>query len=594
MKKLAKSDDKIKWLLLMEAALLLALMFGLYQAALSGGLVWDDFGLISRHQIDNTSAWFENSFRKPYLSDGYYYRPIPLVTMILDGAGGMEHFPYRAHLSNLIFFYINILLILVLAYKLSDSVWKGFLAALFYTLHPAMIEPVVWTAGRCDLLMTLFILSALAADVFVYNRFFRIAGVTACFLLAALSKEMAVIFPALYLGWRLYIEEVRFQPASVGVWLLKKDNAIMLACILATGVFYLFLRTYLQGGLFVSTSFLDKESAVGGEISHLFLVCKTYFYYVMLSVFPHYELNVLYDTEFPVSYDDKGVIPGALMLLASAWLLGSKILHDRTKYALLIVLLLFFPISNLKVIVTWNNIIYLRYLTLPVAIIAILILPLLCSGYEQLTPLIRRMLMVVVFMWVGSASLNIITTVPLWTNDMLLWKWVVESKEKAPHYAWDNYARAAMISQDYQLCIEAVDQSIRVNPNSIKSQANGATCSYLGGSYPAVRKYSSKIISGAVESDPVTRSKMITLAVMADIKRGVKDWKGMKNQLKDALMYDAGNKGAYYLLNALRIKTKDQPSFSGISAPEKKEALSFIANIGILDPEEMMILESSL
>jgi Flp pilus assembly protein TadD len=108
-------------------------------------------------------------------------------------------------LTNILLHALNALLLAWALHRLVPARrLTGWVAALLFAVHPAASESVAYVAGRADLLLMTGALGALLLLV-VYDdrrRWPALVGSYFCFALALLSKEMALIVPAL-LAWAM-------------------------------------------------------------------------------------------------------------------------------------------------------------------------------------------------------------------------------------------------------------------------------------------------------------------------------------------------------------------------------------------------------
>ena len=101
------------------------------------------------------------------------------------------------HLVNVALHATNTVLLFFLLQHAAGAVWRSFLVALLFAVHPLNVETVAWVAERKSLLCTLFSLLTLAA----YGWYVRRTGwrpylaMVAAFALALMSKPMAVSLP---------------------------------------------------------------------------------------------------------------------------------------------------------------------------------------------------------------------------------------------------------------------------------------------------------------------------------------------------------------------------------------------------------------
>ncbi len=95
----------------------------------------------------------------------------------------------------------NVLLLFLLLQKATGAVWRSFLVAALFALHPLNVETVAWIAERKSLLCTFFSLLTVAA----YGWYARQPNlkkylvIVAAFSLALMSKPMAVSLPIVLL-----------------------------------------------------------------------------------------------------------------------------------------------------------------------------------------------------------------------------------------------------------------------------------------------------------------------------------------------------------------------------------------------------------
>ncbi len=113
--------------------------------------------------------------------------------------------PGPQHVVNVVLHLANSLLVYALALVVLRHWGASLVVAWLFMAHPLRVESVAWIAERKDLLCALFFLSSLLA--YLWHRRApsprRYALVVACFVLALLSKPMAVTLPVvlLLLDW---------------------------------------------------------------------------------------------------------------------------------------------------------------------------------------------------------------------------------------------------------------------------------------------------------------------------------------------------------------------------------------------------------
>ncbi|HUL19843.1 MAG TPA: tetratricopeptide repeat protein [Thermodesulfobacteriota bacterium] len=128
------------------------------------------------------------------------WSPVSFLSHLLDctlfglNAGGH-------HFTSLLFHTVNTLILFFLLFRMTTSLWPcAFIAAIF-AFHPIHVESVAWVAERRDVLHTFFLLLAIFAYInYVKDpkRLWHVC-VLICFILAVMSKPMAVTLPFILL-----------------------------------------------------------------------------------------------------------------------------------------------------------------------------------------------------------------------------------------------------------------------------------------------------------------------------------------------------------------------------------------------------------
>lgn len=126
----------------------------------------------------------------------HYFRPLSIFTLIIDKFFWGYNFT-GYHLTNLIFHTTNTLLVYVLAKHFFNTRSIAFVSALLFLLHPIHSSSIYWISGRADMICTGFYLAGLIFFISHQNSESKRAMLysLACYLLALLSKEMAISFP---------------------------------------------------------------------------------------------------------------------------------------------------------------------------------------------------------------------------------------------------------------------------------------------------------------------------------------------------------------------------------------------------------------
>jgi tetratricopeptide (TPR) repeat protein len=204
-------------------SILVIVTFIAYRGALNNDFVtWDTGAYI----VDNPHIKAFTGENLKWMFTAFYaanWHPLTWLSHAIDYAlFGMK--PWGHHLSNLIIHSLNVIEFFMLAVvlltlstatsplqfawtKIDNKVLLGaFVAALFFGIHPQHVESVAWLAERKDVLCLLFILLAWLSYLFyaLRTRLVWYIASLVCFILALLSKPMAVTLPVILILMDIY------------------------------------------------------------------------------------------------------------------------------------------------------------------------------------------------------------------------------------------------------------------------------------------------------------------------------------------------------------------------------------------------------
>lgn len=216
-------------LLALPLALLLA--FLVYRPSLDDWFVFHDFihirGIRSVGVGEYVQRVLDPSDGGESLFDtGKLYRPVYYLALLGDYKAFGLH-PYGYHLVNVSLHLLNVVLVWLIAARLTRSAVAAAVAALVYGIHPAFIDAPAWISAITELLLTTFSLSA----IYLFMRYLEAHGALAGLLslgsfvsavLALGSREpgaaVFLILPAYYFlayrpgDWRQPRAWLRFAP----------------------------------------------------------------------------------------------------------------------------------------------------------------------------------------------------------------------------------------------------------------------------------------------------------------------------------------------------------------------------------------------
>ncbi|MGZ3773974.1 MAG: tetratricopeptide repeat protein [Pseudobdellovibrionaceae bacterium] len=200
--------NKNKWLFLCGVFfVLVSAVFIAYSNVYSNSFLYDDEFLIQKNQLIRSWDAFFKIFQTS--SEGgaggvsSFYRPLQTITYLLVyQLFGLSTFGF--HLLNVTLHALNVCMVFLVLKRLRVSDLVSFSTSLIWGLLPLHVEAVTYQSATADPLHTFFILSGLfillksqISDESYLSQVINLALSSLMFLLALLSKESAIVFPAL-------------------------------------------------------------------------------------------------------------------------------------------------------------------------------------------------------------------------------------------------------------------------------------------------------------------------------------------------------------------------------------------------------------
>ena len=147
--------------ILLGALLVLATLL-LYGRVTHHEFVWDDGAYITQNIHVSTGLNLGNvvwAFTNFYEAN---WHPLTWISHMADcQLFGLNSGPH--HFVNVVLHAVNVLLLFWLLRKATGAVWRSFLVAALFAVHPLNVETVAWVAQRKSLLCTFFSLLTVAA-----------------------------------------------------------------------------------------------------------------------------------------------------------------------------------------------------------------------------------------------------------------------------------------------------------------------------------------------------------------------------------------------------------------------------------------------
>lgn len=342
-----------KWPYAIAAAAFLVVIWA-YSPALHGPFLFDD------------AVWQQPGFTAPlvdWIRGGV--RPVLYFTYWVNAHFGKDD-PYFYHVFNVLFHCISSGLVFLIVRRLVEwsnlepvareslsaslsanlrpvnapdaNLLAGFAGTIFL-LHPVQSEAVAYLAGRSDALCTLLLFAAFT--LFLYRRETAItwsttAAVLFLFGLALLSKEQAIVLPAL-----LLLTDFWWNPG------------FSVRGVRANWKIYVPMAIGAAGGIAFFWNLITRATSAGFALKdftwyqYFFTQCRALLLYIGMFLLP---VRLTLDWDFPISRTilDHGAILGLLVLAAAA----AAAWHFRRRfplatYGFLVYLVLMAPTSSI-------------------------------------------------------------------------------------------------------------------------------------------------------------------------------------------------------------------------------------------------------
>lgn len=454
----------------------IALGIAVYINALPNGFVFDDMTTIvhNAHIKDlgkNFPAFFNVDYFKIAQAE-VSYRPIPTLSYFLIYALFNLN-PLAFHLTSLLLHIFNVIGVYVLVDLIRHSKKSSLIAALVFACHPVLTETVNCISYNEDLLATFFYLLALAlyikagakenrSDLPIY--FFSLVS----FLVALLSKEMAITLPAIIFLYDFTRKETAktngFIKQTFAIIDKQKFYYIGFALV---AIFYLVLRFKIL--VDPTGSFSDSRA---GLFERILFLPDHLFDYIQLVLFP-LNLNAEYSFAYPDRFLEFSNLFSVIVVIAIT--VGSFFIYKRSRgifFGIWWFMITLLPVSNLIEI---HNPIAERYLYLPLVgfciIISILINEIPARSDLAQSKNIARLKYSILIALLIFYSLVTVTRNPVWKDNFSIWANTVEKSPDNPIV----HGGLGLAYQERGFLDEAIREfttAIALGPNMAKNHYN--------------------------------------------------------------------------------------------------------------------------
>ncbi len=248
-----------------------------------------------------------------------FWHPLTWLSHMLDTqVFGLN--PGGHHFSNLLLHIINTLLLFWILRYATGHLWRSYIVAALFALHPLHVESVAWVAERKDVLSTFFWMLATLMYVWYakYPGMKRYLPVLLFFVLGLMTKPMLVTLPFVFLLLDFWPLE-RLQsalPAGVGKTLQWQPAY----CLIREKIPLLVVTVAFS----IMTFIIQKGGRHPGSFGHplnerLTTSVVSYVNYLIKTLWP-FHLSVFYP--YPAGYDIWQVAVACIFLvLISFWIL---------------------------------------------------------------------------------------------------------------------------------------------------------------------------------------------------------------------------------------------------------------------------------
>jgi tetratricopeptide (TPR) repeat protein len=391
-----------------------------------------------------------------------YFRPLVVALFVVEERA-FDVAPGPMHLVSLALHLANTLLVGVLCQRIPGTIhvpWQRCaltaLAMLLYGLHPALTEPLASVSCQFELVVVFFALLGLVLHTSLRQRTWRAIGVGSCFFLAACAKESAVAFPLLVavFDWILLGGSPADPSNAQTLRRIARQQWPTYVLMLCAGVIYLALRYWALGVLVDPGSMRSM-----GVVARFQMVAWLYVTYWRIFVWPMTGLGPMHEVDIrqfssltPASITIDAV--ALLLLCAGAYLFLRRKAIGALLAAMTAALL---PVLHLIPVEFDSSLYHDRFAMLAIGVGCVLLPGTVASANS---PVARRRWVRVsaaaaAVLWLSIAAANIRVTLPLWSEDTKLWRWVVDQHPQSvlaknhllsAYLERDDYANAQRVA----------------------------------------------------------------------------------------------------------------------------------------------------
>jgi tetratricopeptide (TPR) repeat protein len=382
------------------------------------------------------------------------------------------------HLTSLFFHIANSLLLFLVLFRMTGTIWQSAFVAAIFAFHPLNVESVAWVAERKNVLSTLFWLMTMWAYIHYVQKpsIKRYSLVIAFFILGLMSKAMLVTLPFVLLlldFWplrRLKFSKERGRNEVFKKNIVKKSEVSKLVFEKTP----LFLLTI---GLCIITFIAQKRTGAMNDAENYTFSTRvtnamvSYLEYLEKMVWPR-GLSILYPHPGNTLAEWKGILCGIALVGIS--IISIRLIRKAPYFLIGWLWYLGTLVPVIGIVQVGRQAMADRYAYIPLIGIFIIVawgVPELLSKWRFKKKVLSVSAGIIIF-----ALLKITwEQVGHWKNSITIFKHAIKVTDiKYPSFydAYNNLGSALLIEQKIEEAISNYKIAIKINPDSAEPHYN--------------------------------------------------------------------------------------------------------------------------
>lgn len=442
---------------------LIALAFILYYPALFNDYVWDDIIIFVDRDFwrEGHSIWYMIS--QPVLEGTSYFRPLVFLSFVTEfKLVGLK--PFVSHLINIIILMINSILVYFLSHRLAILLNKekpyiyAFIVSILYITSPILIESTVWVVGRFDLMVTTFILMGVLIYIKFSSSLIRDFCLSLVFILALFSKELAVVFPLIiFMMGHFFIEKKGFLNGLIG---FIKQEKILIILLGITFALYMLIRFFAMKQIYHAVNENLSDELLAIEHIRILFPLNTFYEYAKAFFVPFYP-NVIHQIDYAFLADWRGKLASIFSIFTIIIIINGVVRKANfSAYMAFCALLCILPVMRIIPLGVPETIIHERFMTTALFffLMSIVFLPWdILFNKLNVNRIKIPLLSTLVIFYSIFGIMGIHVTLPMWKNNLILWKWAYENN-KDSDIALQSYLIYLYDGKSYKDFVKIIDE----------------------------------------------------------------------------------------------------------------------------------------